>query len=88
MDSDAGVRTMARPKGRPRHDEAKGKAASPKTRDRITIINLKGTPDQAEWLDAVFWKTHIPKSSIVRLALTEWAEKHGHQAFPWMEGDE
>lgn len=69
--------TMARPKGRPK---AKAQAAEPAA--RTTIINLKGTEAQAEWLDAVNKKTHIPKTTIVRLALALWAEKNGHPAFP------
>lgn len=52
---------------------------------KAIIINLKGSADQAAWLEAVHRKTHISKSVIVRLALSEWAERNGHDAFP-MEG--
>jgi hypothetical protein len=76
-----GVELMARPKGRP-----KGKAAA--GQDRVTIINLKGTTDQAEWLEAVHRKTHIAKTVIVRLALAEWAQRNGHPPFPTSDDDQ
>ena len=65
---------MARPKG-------KGKDEAPQDA-RVTIINLKGSQAQADWLEAVHRKTYIAKSVIVRLALREWAEKNGHPPFP------
>lgn len=72
---------MAKPKGRP-----KGKTPAPVP--RITIINLKGTEAQAEWLEAIHRKTYISKTVIVRLALNEWAEKNGHPPFPMTDGDD
>jgi hypothetical protein len=74
---DAGVAVMAGPK-----KGAKHKAAPEPTGDRVAIIHLKGTPEFAEWLESVHKATHIPKASIVRLALKEWAENHGHAAPP------
>jgi hypothetical protein len=53
----------------------------------ITIINLKGSEEQAAWLEAVHRKAHLPKSVIVRLALELWATKSGHPSFPAMEYD-
>lgn len=50
--------------------------------DRVAIIHLKGSPLYAEWLDALHRKTHIPKASLFRLALAEWAEKNGHSPPP------
>jgi hypothetical protein len=73
-----GAELMARPKSRP---SAKGRA-EPTQEGRLTIINLKGSQDQADWLEAVHRKTHIAKSVIVRLALSQWAEKNGHPPFP------
>jgi hypothetical protein len=79
--------TMARPKGRPKAS-AKGKAEAPAPQAaRTTIINLKGSQDQADWLEAVHRKTHLAKSVIVRLALTMWAESNGHPPFPSSEDD-
>jgi hypothetical protein len=76
----SGTLLMARPKGRSKS----AKSASSQA-DRITIINLKGTEAQAEWLDTANRKTHIAKSVIVRLALSMWAEKNGLPPFPSLE---
>jgi hypothetical protein len=73
-----GTSTMAKPK--------KKQAPTPESASRITIINLKGSAEQSAWLEAIHKKTHISKSVIVRLALSEWADKNGHQPFP-MDGD-
>jgi hypothetical protein len=73
----AGVDLMARPKakrtGKPQPDPAE---------ERPTIINLKGSPEYVEWLDGIHKKTHLQKSTIIRLALAEWAERHGHPSPP------
>jgi hypothetical protein len=74
--------TMARPKGRP-----KGATPAPAQSPRTTIINLKGTDAQADWLESMHRKTHLSKSVIVRLALVLWAEKNGHSPFPSSEDD-
>lgn len=52
------------------------------------LINLKGTKEQSDWLDAIHRKTYIAKSVIVRLALGEWAERHGYPPFPASELEE
>jgi hypothetical protein len=78
-----GAELMARPKGRP-----KGKSNSMDPPVRITIINLKGSEEQADWLDAANRKTHIAKSVIVRLALGLWAEQNGLPPFPSSEVDQ
>ena len=75
--SNAGVELMARPKS-----THKGKPTEPNQAPRLTIINLKGSEAHADWLEAVHKKTHIAKSVIVRLALTQWAEQNGHPPFP------
>lgn len=67
--------------------EAPPRAGGPQDA-RVTIINLKGSQEQADWLDAVHRKTYIPKSVIVRLALAQWAERNGHPAFPSSEDDQ
>jgi hypothetical protein len=81
-----GVETMARPKGRAK---AKGRAETPVPQSpRITIINLKGSQEQADWLEAVHRKTHLSKSVIVRLAISLWAEHNGHPPFPTSGDDQ
>lgn len=49
---------------------------------RVTVINLKGTPEYRNWLSSMSKKTRIPASSITRIAYEEWAKKHGHPAPP------
>jgi hypothetical protein len=51
-------------------------------RAQLSVINLKGTGEFRDWLAGVSKSTHIPAASIVRLALAEWAGKHGHPAPP------
>ena len=70
----------------PKKKQAESQASQPESLGRITIINLKGSADQAAWLEAAHRKTHISKSVIVRLALSEWAERNGHAPFPMEDG--
>jgi hypothetical protein len=48
----------------------------------VSVINLKGTPALRDWLSTLSRATHIPAAAIVRLALAEWASKHGHASPP------
>lgn len=72
---------MARPKSSTKKSKPAESAAAAET-DRETIINMKGSPEYAQWLEAIHRKTYIPKVQIVRLALAEWAAKNGHDAPP------
>ena len=49
---------------------------------QASVINLKGSDDYRAWLAGVSKKTQITAAVIVRLALAEWASKHGHAAPP------
>lgn len=82
----AGVDTMARPKGRPKGSPKETPPAAQS--ERVTIISLKGTAAQAEWLEDAHRKTHIAKSVIVRLALDLWAKERGLPPFPVAGDDE
>lgn len=73
----SGVSTMARPK-----KNAPKPSTSASADDRQAVIVLKGSPAYVEWLDAIHKSTHIPKTSIVRLALAQWAKANGHPAPP------
>lgn len=64
---------------RPRKNATKPKAGE---LDRETVINMKGSPEYAAWLDDIHKKTHIPKVQIFRLAVADWAKAHGHPAPP------
>ena len=75
----AGAGLMVRPKAKMKRNAAPPPASEP---ERETIVNMKGSPEYADWLEAVHRKTHIPKVQIVRLALAEWSENHGHPAPP------
>jgi hypothetical protein len=63
------------------------KKAEPATdpHGRVTVINLKGRPEDREWLDQLSRRTMIPASRIVRAALREWAERNKHPKPPWSE---
>lgn len=80
-----GADTMARPKARPK-GPLKGKPEA--QAERITIISLKGTSAQADWLEEAHRKTHIAKSVIVRLALDLWGKERGLPPFPVAGDDE
>jgi hypothetical protein len=75
----AGAVLMARPKARAKK---KTGAPPPSELERETIVNMKGSPEYAAWLEAIHRKTYISKVQIVRLALTEWAAKNGHPTPP------
>jgi hypothetical protein len=79
---------MARPKAKPTPaspPKAKEQAEPAPGPARITIINLKGSQEQADWMIAARRKTHLSKSVIVRLGLTLWAEQNGLPPFPASE---
>ncbi|WZP01250.1 hypothetical protein EP7_005679 (plasmid) [Isosphaeraceae bacterium EP7] len=69
----AGTTRMGRPK--------KGATDAPRDR-RQAVIHLKGSAAYVDWLESIYRKTHLPKATIVRLAIAEWAERHGHAAPP------
>ena len=54
---------------------------------RVSVIHLQGPPEERDWLTAANRKTHLPKATIVRLALTKWCEANGLVPYPH-PGDE
>jgi hypothetical protein len=74
---------MAREKTSP----APEKPAAP-TRSQPSVINLKGTDEQREWMARVSRKTHIPAATITRLALDMWGRANGVGGYPGVESDE
>jgi hypothetical protein len=68
---------MGRPRNRANRRGTKGGQD-----DRANVIVLKGSHEYASWLASLHAATHIPKSTIVRLALADWAKKHGYAAPP------
>ena len=79
-----GAEVMARPKGRPKGKKAAALVQAP----RITIINLKGSAEQSDWLEKRHRQTHLSKSVIVRLALALWAEQGNHPPFPSSDSED
>ncbi len=63
--------------GRPKRGTKKESDVPLTSDDRVVIIHLKGTPAYAEWLDKIHQETHIPKTSLFRLALAEWVQRKG-----------
>lgn len=49
---------------------------------RVTVLNLKGPVELKEWLDGVSARAMVPASAVARMALAEWAKRHGHPAPP------
>ena len=45
--------------------------------DRVVIIHLKGSREFAAWLDDIHKKTDIPKTTIFRRAVEDWAASRG-----------
>lgn len=76
----AGATLVGRPKSKPSDQTPDPSAAS--AEGRVVIIHLKGSPDYAEWLETLHDSTHIAKATLVRLALKEYAQKHGHPTPP------
>lgn len=63
----------------PRESAARYRPPAPRS---TGIIHLKGSPEYVAWLRGVHKATYIPRATIFRLALAEWAAKHGHPAPP------
>ena len=71
-----GTRDMARPKRR-QEPEPEPKPP-PRPGSLVSVVHLMGTPEYKAYLDDLQKRTHYQKTTIVRLAIAEWAEKHGH----------
>lgn len=62
-------------KGRPRKGARKGPGSPPD--DRLVVIHLKGSLEYVEWLEEAHEKTRLPKTTIMRVALEDWAKRVG-----------
>jgi hypothetical protein len=72
-----GVRTVAKKKA---SDAPPDKSVE--TAARVSVIHLQGPLDERDWLTLANKKTHLPKATIVRLALTEWGAGKGLPPYP------
>lgn len=75
----AGAIAVGRPRKRPGKPSAEGGKD-----DRANVIVLKGSPEYVEWFNSLHEATHIPKATLVRLALADWAKRQGHESPPEM----
>jgi hypothetical protein len=45
---------------------------------RISVYNLKGSPEYRDWLNGLSKKSLINSSAIIRDALSRWAKERGY----------
>jgi hypothetical protein len=50
--------------------------------ERLSVLNLKGSPEYHDWLGLISKKSLIPITTIVRDALSKWAKERGYPAPP------
>jgi hypothetical protein len=62
---------------------AVAKASEPRV--QLSVINLKGSDEERDWFATAHKRTHIPKATIVRLALKSWAAEKGLPPYPFKE---
>lgn len=60
----------------------KGNPLGPGQVGRRTILVLKGSAAYGRWVDQISRASRIPRAILVDLALTEWAQSHGHESPP------
>ncbi len=53
-----------------------------KSHARRTVLLLKGSDEYSQWIANLCQATRIPRTTLVDLALTEWAERKGYSAPP------
>jgi hypothetical protein len=49
---------------------------------RLSVLNLKGSPEYRDWLAGISKESLIPAATIVRDALAKWAKARGYPAPP------
>jgi len=49
---------------------------------RLSVLNLKGSPEYRDWLSSLSEQSLIPTATIVRDALAKWAKDRGYAAPP------
>ena len=53
---------------------------------RVSVIHLQGPAEEKDWLTLANKRTHLPKATIVRLALRDWGAGKGLPPYP-LEAD-
>ena len=54
----------------------------PKKLVRLSVLNLKGSPEYHEWLTDLSKTTLVPTATIVRNAVSKWAGERGFRPPP------
>jgi len=54
----------------------------PEPAARVSVIHLQGPTDERDWLTLANKRTHLPKATIVRLALKAWGIEKGLPPYP------
>ena len=49
---------------------------------RLSVLNLKGSPDYRDWLNEISDQSLIPVTSIMRNAVAKWAKERGYREPP------
>ncbi len=62
-------------------------APAASTAGRVSVIHLQGPAEERDWLTMANKKTHLPKATIVRLALKAWGASNGLAPYP-IDGDD
>jgi hypothetical protein len=50
--------------------------------ERLSVLNLKGSPEYRDWLAGISKESLIPTATIVRDALAKWAQARGYKSPP------
>jgi hypothetical protein len=61
---------------------AKKKAPPKAAVERVSVLNLKGSPEYREWLSTISKKSLIPVAAIIRDSVANWAEARGYPKPP------
>ena len=64
---------------------AKKKSVEPSSQapGRVSVMHLQGPVEERDWLTMANKKTHLPKTTIVRLALQAWGISKDLPAYPF-----
>lgn len=55
---------------------------------RVSVIHLQGPVEERDWLTGANKKTHLPRATIVRLALRDWGAANGLPPYPMPQGSD
>ena len=50
--------------------------------ERLSVLNLKGSPEYRDWLGTISKQSLIPVTTIVRDAVAKWAKERNYPSPP------